>query len=215
MTNPNESRNSWIQDHLHSYISTDGKDGHIWRGVPTLLLTTTGRLSGKLHTTPLIYGKFEDKFLIIASRGGAPAHQQWYLNILNTLIKINVDDPNHTIQGHINTLPNLLVRGDKMIVGNENIIKYFNIPPPQNNTQNIEINSNTDNNFNYNPNIDKNLSNDNKNNKSLPPLTDVPFSKQNESMFLNSNELGGNWSDTYSFINNDIIQNQQNCTSEH
>ena len=83
MTNPNESRNSWIQDHLHSYISTDGKDGHIWRGVPTLLLTTTGRLSGKLHTTPLIYGKFEDKFLIIASRGGAPAHPQWYLNIVN------------------------------------------------------------------------------------------------------------------------------------
>lgn len=127
-------------------------------------------------------------------------------NILNTLIKINVDDPKHTIPGHINTLPTLLVRGDKMIVGNENIIKYFNIPPPQNNTQNIETNSNTDNNFNYNPNIDKKLSNDNKNNKSLPPLTDVPFSKQNESMFLNSNELGGNWSDTYSFINNDTIQ---------
>ena len=63
MTNPNESRNSWIQDHLHSYISTDGKDGHIWRGVPTLLLTTTGRLSGKLHTTPLIYGKLSPKQL--------------------------------------------------------------------------------------------------------------------------------------------------------
>lgn len=127
-------------------------------------------------------------------------------NILNTLIKINVDDPKHTIPGHVDTLPALLVRGDKMIVGNENIIKYFNIPPPQNNTQNIETNSDTDNNFNYNPNIDKKSSNDNKDNKSLPPLIDVPFSKQNESMFLNSNELGGNWSDTYSFINNDTIQ---------
>ena len=33
----------WIVDHMRKYVETDGKDGHIWNGVPTLLLTTTGR----------------------------------------------------------------------------------------------------------------------------------------------------------------------------
>jgi deazaflavin-dependent oxidoreductase (nitroreductase family) len=89
MTHPNKPKTSWIQDHLNSYIQTDGKDGHIWKGLPTLLLTTLGRISGELHTTPLIYGKFENKFLIVASRGGAPTNPQWYLNILNNP-KINI-----------------------------------------------------------------------------------------------------------------------------
>jgi deazaflavin-dependent oxidoreductase (nitroreductase family) len=84
MTQSNNSKNSWIQDHLTKYIQTNGEDGHIWKGMPTLLLTTTGRVSGQFHTTPLIYGKFEKKVLIVASRGGAPTHPQWYLNILDS-----------------------------------------------------------------------------------------------------------------------------------
>ena len=41
----------WAQEHMRNYLATDGADGHIWRGVPTLLLTTTGNKvaqSGKL-----------------------------------------------------------------------------------------------------------------------------------------------------------------------
>ena len=33
----------WAAEHMKNYLATDGEDGHIWRGVPTLLLTTTGR----------------------------------------------------------------------------------------------------------------------------------------------------------------------------
>lgn len=29
----------WIKDHLRRYIATGGDDGHVWNGVPTLLLT--------------------------------------------------------------------------------------------------------------------------------------------------------------------------------
>jgi hypothetical protein len=47
----------WQQAHAKRYVETDGRDGHIWEGVTTLLLTTTGRRSGQPRTTPLIYGR--------------------------------------------------------------------------------------------------------------------------------------------------------------
>jgi len=72
----------WIAEHLKKYLASDGADGHIWNGVPTLLLTTTGRKSGDARTLPLIYGKDGDRFVIVASRGGAPDHPGWYKNLV-------------------------------------------------------------------------------------------------------------------------------------
>ena len=73
----------WQQAHARRYIETGGQDGHIWEGVPTLLLTTTGRRSGQSRTTPLIYGRDGDRYLVVASRGGAPRHHpDWYENLV-------------------------------------------------------------------------------------------------------------------------------------
>ena len=70
------------QDHVERYQATDGREGHDWRnGAPVLLLTTTGRKSGQERTTPLIYQPFEDKYLIVASRGGSDQPPAWYLNL--------------------------------------------------------------------------------------------------------------------------------------
>jgi deazaflavin-dependent oxidoreductase (nitroreductase family) len=74
-------RPQWIEDHLRRYKETNGEEGHIWRGVPTLLLTTAGQRSGNPYETPLIYGRHGDRYLIVASRGGAPKHPQWYRNL--------------------------------------------------------------------------------------------------------------------------------------
>ena len=82
----------WQQEHVKRYIETDGADGHIWSGVPTLLLTTTGRRSGQSHTTPLIYGRDGDRFLVVGSRGGAPRHPQWYQNLVaQPAVRIQVE----------------------------------------------------------------------------------------------------------------------------
>lgn len=72
----------WQQEHARRYLATGGQDGHIWEGVPTLLLTTTGRRSGQPRTTPLIYGRDGDRYLVVASRGGAPEHPGWYENLV-------------------------------------------------------------------------------------------------------------------------------------
>ncbi len=81
----------WQQAHAKRYIESDGRDGHIWEGVTTLLLTTTGRRSGQPRTTPLIYGRAGEKYLIVASRGGAPKHPSWYENLAaNPLVQVQV-----------------------------------------------------------------------------------------------------------------------------
>jgi deazaflavin-dependent oxidoreductase (nitroreductase family) len=72
----------WQQEHMRRYIETDGRDGHIWEGVPTLLLTTMGRRSGQSRTTPLIYGQAGAAYVVVASRGGAPLHPDWYQNLV-------------------------------------------------------------------------------------------------------------------------------------
>ena len=47
------------------------------------MLTTRGRKSGKLRRTALIYGGDGDRYLVVASTGGAPANPAWYLNLVD------------------------------------------------------------------------------------------------------------------------------------
>ena len=55
--------------------------GRFPSGAPVLLLTTTGRKSGRPRTVPLLYLKDGSDFVLVASQGGAPQHPGWYLNL--------------------------------------------------------------------------------------------------------------------------------------
>jgi deazaflavin-dependent oxidoreductase (nitroreductase family) len=69
------------EEHVRRYRETDGAVGYEWNGVPTLLLTTTGRRSGEARTHPLIFARDGDDLLVVASVGGSPRHPSWYLNL--------------------------------------------------------------------------------------------------------------------------------------
>ena len=69
------------QEHVERYRATGGNEGHEWQGTQTLLLTTTGRKSGEERTTPLIYGRRGDAYMVVASKGGADEPPAWYLNL--------------------------------------------------------------------------------------------------------------------------------------
>ena len=69
-------------EHVRVYRETRGERGYHWRGATALLLTTRGRRSGEPRTTPLIYRDDDDRFVIVASKGGAPEHPGWYENLL-------------------------------------------------------------------------------------------------------------------------------------
>ncbi len=69
------------QEHVKAYIDTDGERGHDWKGTQCLLLTTTGRKSGQPRVMPLIYAEDDGRQVVVASKGGAPEHPAWYLNL--------------------------------------------------------------------------------------------------------------------------------------
>lgn len=82
---------NWMVEHANKYIASGGTEGHMYKVtppgyaemlVPALLLTTTGRKSGEKFIFPLFYGEDDGKYLIIASKGGAPEHPGWYKNLL-------------------------------------------------------------------------------------------------------------------------------------
>ena len=98
---------SWIAKHLDEYIRSNGKAGHMWDSrpfggdklVPTLLLTTLGRQSGRRSTMPLIYCRDGDGFVVAGSRGGAPEHPHWYLNLISASGGwIQVADEHHKVK---------------------------------------------------------------------------------------------------------------------
>ena len=69
-------------EHVRRYRETGGKVGHEWRnGSKILLLTTKGRKTGEPRTSPLIYENDGDRYVIVASKGGAPEHPGWYRNL--------------------------------------------------------------------------------------------------------------------------------------
>src|ERR1700689_2313827 len=69
-------------EHVRVYRETAGERGYHWRGTTILLLTTRGRTSGELRTTPLIHRTDGERWVVVASKGGAPEHLSWYENLL-------------------------------------------------------------------------------------------------------------------------------------
>ena len=70
------------EEHVRVYRETGGERGYHWRGTTILLLTTLGRKSGEERTTPLIHRTDGERWVIVASKGGARANPGWFENLL-------------------------------------------------------------------------------------------------------------------------------------
>jgi deazaflavin-dependent oxidoreductase (nitroreductase family) len=69
-------------EHVRRYLETDGEVGYRWRNdAPILILTTRGRRSGEERLKPLIFGEDDGRYVVVASKGGAQHHPDWYLNL--------------------------------------------------------------------------------------------------------------------------------------
>ena len=79
----------WQKTHLDLYLRTDGAEGHLCdftpaggsAETPNLILKTIGKRTGDERMVPLIYGEDGKDFVVVASKGGAPKHPAWYLNL--------------------------------------------------------------------------------------------------------------------------------------
>lgn len=85
--------------HRWVYLKTDGRIGHRLGGQPMLLLHTVGRKSGKPRTTPLLYVRDGERFLVIASNAGDDRPPAWWLNLREAgRAEIQVGREHHSVR---------------------------------------------------------------------------------------------------------------------
>jgi deazaflavin-dependent oxidoreductase (nitroreductase family) len=84
-------RNDFNQEVISEFRTNEGRVGGQMKGVPLLLLTTTGAQTGKPFTKPLAYTKDGNRIVVIASFAGSPHHPAWYVNLVkNPVVTIEI-----------------------------------------------------------------------------------------------------------------------------
>jgi deazaflavin-dependent oxidoreductase (nitroreductase family) len=97
---------NWNKDIIEEFRANAGKVGGYFDGATVLLLHTTGRRSGREHVTPLVYLPDGNRWVVIGSKGGAPADPDWVRNL-----EVN---PDATIEVDTDTIP---VRATEILRG--------------------------------------------------------------------------------------------------
>jgi len=71
----------WNRTIIEEFRANAGKVGGPFEGAPMVLLHTTGAKSGQERVNPLVYSTDGDRYVVIASKGGAPTNPDWYHNV--------------------------------------------------------------------------------------------------------------------------------------
>jgi deazaflavin-dependent oxidoreductase (nitroreductase family) len=82
-------RRDWMARHRDTYLRSGGTQGHVvditavggHAFTTHCLIGVQGRKSGRTYIVPLIYGDIGGEVVIVASKGGADQHPEWYLNL--------------------------------------------------------------------------------------------------------------------------------------
>ena len=78
MSNPND----WNKAIIAEFRANGGQLGGRFAGMPLLLLHTTGAKSQQPRVNPVAYTMDGDRFVVLASKGGAPTNPDWYYNLV-------------------------------------------------------------------------------------------------------------------------------------
>ena len=76
------SPSDWAREQAEKFEATGGAEADTLQGKPIVLVTSIGAKTGKLRKTPLMRVEHDGEYAVVASKGGAPEHPVWYLNLL-------------------------------------------------------------------------------------------------------------------------------------
>ena len=96
MTDTNE-RHEFNRKIIDEFRANDGVVSGMFAGAPMILVNHRGAKSGKAYTSPLVYTRDGDNFVVLASKGGAPEDPQWFRNL--------VAHPHITVEVGSETIP--------------------------------------------------------------------------------------------------------------
>ena len=90
MASPNDFNAKVIEE----FRANEGRVGGVFDGMPVVLVHHTGAKSGTARINPLVYLKDGDRYVVFASKGGAPSNPGWYHNLIanpQTEIEVGTD----------------------------------------------------------------------------------------------------------------------------
>ena len=90
-------RKNWNEEIIEEFRANEGRVGGRFVNTPILLLHHTGAKSGTVRVNPLAYQTDGDRFVIFASKGGAPTNPDWYHNLRA--------NPDATVEAGTDTIP--------------------------------------------------------------------------------------------------------------
>ncbi len=82
---------------INEFRASGGNVTGVFAGQPLVVITTTGAKTGMKRTIPLVHTLDDDRVVIIASKGGAPAHPHWFLN-MKAHPEVTVELPGETFE---------------------------------------------------------------------------------------------------------------------
>jgi F420H(2)-dependent quinone reductase len=74
---------AWVRDQVEAYERSGGREASTLRdtGLPVVIVTMRGNKSGKIRKNALMRVEHDGEYVLVASKGGAPDHPQWYYNL--------------------------------------------------------------------------------------------------------------------------------------
>jgi deazaflavin-dependent oxidoreductase (nitroreductase family) len=88
------SPQQWVREQVEKYESSGGTEGTtlLDTGLPVIIITTRGKKTGKLRKNPVMRVEHNGQYALVASKGGAPRHPEWYFNIMASPEEVMIQD---------------------------------------------------------------------------------------------------------------------------
>ena len=110
---------------VDEFRANDGKVGGWFEGKALLLLHTQGAKTQQERVNPLAYVKDGNRYVVIASKGGAPTNPDWYYNVVaNPLVTVEVGTEKFQARAEVAKEPERTRLFDKMVDVNPNFAEY-------------------------------------------------------------------------------------------
>jgi deazaflavin-dependent oxidoreductase (nitroreductase family) len=115
----------WNKKIIEEFRANEGKVGGYFKQTPLLLLHTTGAKSNKPRLNPAAYIMDGDRYIIIASKGGAPTNPDWYYNVVaHPEVSVEVGTEHFKAKAEVAVEPERSRLFAKMVEANPGFAEY-------------------------------------------------------------------------------------------
>jgi F420H(2)-dependent quinone reductase len=85
---------AWVRDQVEEYERSGGQRANtlLDTGLPIIIVTTKGNKSGAVRKSPLMRVEHDGDYALVASKGGAPTHPEWYYNVVAAPDEVRIQD---------------------------------------------------------------------------------------------------------------------------